>query len=160
MFKEPRLIHKESPPVGKLINPLSTSQERADLVLNANTEASPYNTARVEAASKEFHHPITNAVASVRAALRSALIDLPQAAFKKTAGVVSDIATGAIAIPANIGRLAMDLLRLPPRMLLIGADQLAEQTFGRISRIAKSVNEKVHHTIDSIGGAHGAPAHA
>lgn len=161
MFHEPRLIFKENLNLGKLIDPRSTSEERAGQVLNANPKSAPFNDKRVVAASKEFHHPITNAITSIRAALHSALIDLPQAAIKKTAKVATDITTGAVAIPANIGRFAMDLLRLPPRLGLIVMDKLAEGTFGRISAIAKSINEKVHHTIDSIGagGAHSAMAH-
>lgn len=151
MFKEHFLIFKESVPVGKLFDPRSTAEERARSILNANEKSVPFNERRIELAAQELHHPIVNTVKSIREGLRSALIDLPKAIGKKAVGVVSDITTSAIALPANIGRLAMDLLRLPPRIALIVTDKLAEETFGRVSRIARSINEKVHSTLGSLG---------
>lgn len=150
MFREKYLIFRD---LKKLVNPFSTSQERAEGALNANEESTSFNAKRIELTSQELHHPIVDTVKSVREALKSAFIDLPKAAARKVAGVATDVTTSAIAIPANIGRFAMDLLRLPPRILLIASDTLAEQTFGRISRIAKSIRERVHGIINGTGGA-------
>lgn len=148
MFKEKHLIFLDKGEAIKtLLNPLGGSADRASNVLNANSEAAPFNTGRVEKASAEAQNPIMSTVKSVRSALSSALLDLPKAVATKTLGTASDIVTSAVALPANIGRWALDLARFVPRAVLIATDTLAEQTFGRISKMAKDVNDKVHATL-------------
>ncbi len=148
IFKEKYLVSLDKGEALKtLLNPLGGSADRAGNVLNANSKAVPFNTGRVERANSEVQNPIMSTVKSIRSALSSALLDLPKAVVTKTLGTASDIVTSAVALPANIGRWALDLVRFVPRTVLIATDTLAEQTFGRISKIAKDVNEKVHGAL-------------
>ncbi len=147
MFREKRLLNLDANQVKTIANPLSSSEDRAGKVLNANSESAPYNDERVQAAAEETKNPIMNIVKGTRNLLANALWHWPKTGVKKVAGFTTDVATNAVAIPANLGRWVMDLVRLVPRTVLIATDYAAEKTFGNISRLCNKINGKIHDTL-------------
>lgn len=148
MFKENFLIHIDAGDAAtKMLIPTSTAEERQRDVLS-NTEVSgQYSADRVKAASEETQQPIMNTVRSIRNMLGAALWYLPIAGAKKVTGFATDLTTNAIALPANLGRWVMDLVSFVPRGALTVTDTVAEQTFGRISKVMKQINTKVHNSL-------------
>jgi hypothetical protein len=125
---------------------LSGSKKRAETFSNPQ-KAAGFSEERIKMASKEMQNPLLNIVQSVRSALKTVLWVVPKTTAQKTAGYTADIATSAIAAPANVGRWALDLTKIPSRLLIYLTDTVGEQTLGRISRIMNTINEKVHKVL-------------
>ncbi len=148
MFKENFLIKVDTGDMAKtMLNPASTAEERQSRVLSNVQTSGAYSVNRVSAAAEEVQHPILNTVRSTRNMLASALWHLPIAGVKKVTGFTTDVVTNVAAVPANLGRWVMDLVSFVPRVALTATDAVSEQTFGRISRLLKQTNAKVHKIL-------------
>lgn len=148
MFKENFLIKIDTGDMAKkMLIPTSTAEERQRDVLSNVTTSGTYSVNRISAAAEEIQHPILNTVRSTRNMLASALWHLPIAGAKKVTGFTTDVVTNVVAIPANLGRWVMDLVSFVPRVALTVTDAVSEQTFGRISKIMKQINTRVHKSL-------------
>jgi len=152
-------------------NPFKSGKGRAG-VLNANESSSPWNIARSAEAAKEMSPEIGTTISLVKESIAKAVLGI-KTAVKMPLKITNEIVTNIAALPANLGRWALDILRMPPRMLVIGTDLLAEKTFGKISKTIANVRQSIHTKIDKIdtlhlsdllkssgGGSHGGLAHA
>lgn len=119
-------------------------------LLNDNNESAPYNEARNKKVSEELHAPVRGLIHSTRTSvgnLLKGIISLPKKIAQGSIGFATDLVTAPVGLAANIGRYGMDLLRLPPRIALIATDHLSEKTFGKVSRMTKSFNAKIHEKL-------------
>ncbi len=154
-------------------NPFKAGGDRAG-VLNANESSSPWNTKRLSEAKKEMSPEIGTTINLVKESIAKVILGI-KTAVKMPLKITNEIATNIAALPLNIGRWALDILRMPPRMLVIGTDVLAEKTFGKASQAVANIRSGIHKQIDKIdtlnfsdifsssGGGHGghaAAAHA
>ena len=152
MFKENRFVHVSGSEVAQVLNPLSTAEERNSKVFNSVNTASEWNQEQIERASEEVQQPIQGVMKSTRQALSTIFLKIPKKALKTVGAVGTDIATVAAAVPTNLGRWALDLLRLPPRLLVIATDTLSDKTFGALSRTIKHTNQRVHAAMGTTPG--------
>lgn len=123
-----------------VLNPFSSAETRAG-VLNDVKSSTDFNMGRQKYAKQEGGNPVVNIFKSTGNLI------------KETLGLGADLVTGAVAVPAHVGRWGMDVLRLIPRTALIVTDIVSEKTFGLVSRGCRSINEKIHKTLGTRRGA-------
>lgn len=129
-------------------NPFKSGKGRAG-VLNANESSSPWNVARSAEAAKEMSPEIGTTISLVKESIAKVILGI-KTAVKMPLKITNEIVTNVAALPVNLGRWALDLLRFPPRMLVIGTDMLAEKTFGKASQAVSNIRKGIHHQIDKI----------
>ncbi len=134
-------------------NPLKSGKDRAGKVLNSNESSSPWNTKRSAEAAKEMSPEIGTTVSLIRESIAKIVLGL-KTAVKMPLKITNEIVTNIAALPVNLGRWALDILRMPPRMLVIGTDLLAEKTFGKASQAIANIRKGIHNQIDKIDGLH------
>ncbi|MCK9186235.1 hypothetical protein M0P48_02235 [Candidatus Gracilibacteria bacterium] len=131
-------------------NPFASGDVRAK-VLNANESSTPWNIARQAEAKKEMTPEIKATVGLVRESIAKTILGIKNV-VKMPLKIANEIVTNVIALPINLGRWALDIVRLPPRLLAVVTDQLAEKTFGKASKAIADVRKGVHSRIDKIDG--------
>ncbi|MFA6305161.1 MAG: hypothetical protein WC651_00320 [Candidatus Gracilibacteria bacterium] len=140
--------------VGKYLkpfaNPIASGANRA-AVLNANEASTPWNTSRIDAAKKEMSPEIKTTIGLVRESLAKVILGIKMA-IKMPLKLTNEIVTNVAALPVNIGRWALDILRFPPRILVTATDILAEKTFGNLSKGIANIRSGVHSRLDRIDG--------
>lgn len=137
MFREKKLI----PKIGKIeefVSPAGITSK-----LNKPERASAFSQSRIEAALQEMQKPIGNIIGGIRGALSTVFLDLPKKTAQKTLSTITKIATGAVALPANLARGTLDIALKAPLTAALGlASIIPEKTVGNISRIAETTREK------------------
>lgn len=148
MFKENFLIKVSTGDAAKkMLIPTSTAEERQRDVLSDLETSSNWSKERTAAAAEETQHPILNLVRGTRNMIANTLWHWPKHGAKKITGYATDVTTNVAAVPANLGRWVMDLVSFVPRLTLTVTDTVTEQTFGRVSKVLKQINTKVHSVL-------------
>ncbi len=169
-FRENRLIFKDSGRLAKIFTGDSSTRTNT---LNDNATAGPFNEGRQAAVEKEMQSPLRDAITATKSSIED-IKPIPKNIFKTTTGLIAGavtmpvgaiggaatkivqgtaktavhLVTNPIGFAGNILRYGADLLRLPPRAVLIATDMFAEG-IGKISAIARSVREAIIGKIDS-----------
>ncbi|MBD3360406.1 hypothetical protein GF366_01235 [Candidatus Peregrinibacteria bacterium] len=137
MFRENNLISKIGR-IEEVISPAGITSK-----LNQPEKATAFSQHRIETALQEMQKPIGNIIGGIRGALSTVFLELPKKTAQKTLSTITKIATGAVALPANLARGTLDIaLKVPLSAALGLASIIPEKTVGRISRIAENTREK------------------
>lgn len=173
-FRENRLIFDASGRLGKIFSPSGLTRTKT---LNDNSTAGPFNEGRIDAASREMQTPLKDAIEATKSSideikpipknifktatkLLAGAVTMPIAAVggaatklvQGTAKIATHAVTAPIGFAGNVLRYSADLMRLPPRAILITVDMLAEGV-GKISAIARSIREAAIGKIDSAANS-------
>ena len=143
----------------EILDPTFPSKDRNERNFHNKTTSGEWNDEHVEAAAEELQKPLMQIVKSARDSMAGVYLgtkNLVKDTVTGTLSLASNTVTGAIAAPFKFGRWALDLLKIPP-VLLIASTGAVARTAGYPSKWMRKTNEKVHKIIgrplDSSGAS-------